>query len=45
MKEEGFYLVNTNNKGDHIITVRVEIPKSLTAEQRSLYEKLRAIGK
>lgn len=45
LREEGFYLVNTNNRGDHILTIRIDIPKSLTAEQRSLYEKLRAIGK
>lgn len=44
LKEEGFYLVNTNNKGDHIFTIKIDIPKSLSAEQRSLYEKLRAIG-
>jgi molecular chaperone DnaJ len=31
LKNEGFYLVNSNNKGDYIITVKIIIPKSLTA--------------
>jgi DnaJ-class molecular chaperone len=44
LKSEGFHLVNSSSKGDHILTVKIDIPKSLTSEQRSLYEKLRAIG-
>ena len=41
LKNEGFYLVNKNTKGDHLITVTVEIPKKLTEEERSLYEKIK----
>jgi DnaJ-class molecular chaperone len=45
LKDEGFYLVNSQNKGDHIITVKVVIPKSLTNEQRSIYQKLKELAK
>lgn len=27
LKGEGFYMVNTNNKGDHLLTVSIEVPK------------------
>lgn len=42
---EGFYMVNSSNKGDHILTVKIEIPKQLSAEERELYEKLRGLSK
>lgn len=45
VKNEGFYSVNSSSKGDFILTVKIAVPKELTAEQRSIYEKLRAIGK
>ena len=42
---EGFYMVNSNNKGDHILTVNIEIPKELSSEERDLYEKIREMKK
>lgn len=45
VKDEGFYMVNSSNKGDHIITLKIAIPKSVTAEERVLYEKIRQIAK
>jgi len=37
LKNEGFYLINSNSRGDHIITIKIAIPKTLSSEQRSLY--------
>ena len=45
LKNEGFYLVNSSSKGDHIVTVTVSVPKQLSAEERSLYEKIRSLSK
>jgi len=33
--------VHKNGRGDLILTVRIEIPKHLSREQRELYEQLR----
>lgn len=30
-------MVNSSNKGDHILTVTIEIPKQLTPDERVLY--------
>lgn len=45
LKGEGFYMVNSSNKGDHIVTVKIEIPKKISSEERALYEKIKALGK
>jgi len=41
LKSEGFYMLNSNSRGDHIFTVKISVPKDLSDEQRSLYQKLR----
>lgn len=38
-------MVNSNNKGDHIITVKIVIPKTISNEEQSLYKKLQEISK
>jgi molecular chaperone DnaJ len=45
VKNEGFYMLNSNSRGDHIFTAKIAVPKELSEEQRSLYQKLREIGK
>jgi len=30
LSNEGFQIMNSNSKGDHILTVKITIPKSLT---------------
>jgi molecular chaperone DnaJ len=45
LKNEGFYLVNSSSKGDHILNVIIDIPKELTAEQRALYQKIKELAK
>lgn len=32
LKNEGFHLVNSSSKGDHILTVTISVPKQLSAE-------------
>lgn len=38
-------MVNSSNKGDHIISIKVTIPKILTSEQKSIYLRLKEISK
>lgn len=38
-------MVNSSNKGDHIITLKISIPRSVSAEERILYEKIREVAK
>jgi hypothetical protein len=37
--------MNSNSKGDHILTVKINIPNSLTAEQKALFECIKNISK
>lgn len=30
-------MVNSQNKGDHILNVKIQIPKSLSVEERTFY--------
>lgn len=40
-EREGFPHVQSSGKGDHIVTVQVEIPKKLSKKQRELLEQFR----
>lgn len=40
IKNKGFKYVNTNNSGDFIFRIQVQIPKKLTKEQRDLFDQL-----
>lgn len=40
LKDKGFKSLNSNNRGDLVFTVQVQIPKRLTSQQRELFEKL-----
>lgn len=40
IKNKGFNLINSKFRGDYIFTVKVQIPKKLTKEQKELFIKL-----
>ncbi len=42
---EGFPSLQSSGKGDHIVTVRVEIPKKLSRKQKDLLETFRELPK
>jgi molecular chaperone DnaJ len=45
LKDKGIPYLRGNGRGDQYVTVDVEIPKNLNAEQRELLEKLgKALG-
>lgn len=41
LKGKGVPVINTNNFGDQIVEVKVEIDKSLSKEERNLYQQLK----
>jgi DnaJ-class molecular chaperone len=45
VNREGFYKLNSTEKGNMIITVKVKLPKSVTEEEKALYEELRKVAK
>jgi molecular chaperone DnaJ len=40
IKNKGFNIINSKNRGDYIFTIKVEIPKKLTKEQKELFVKI-----
>lgn len=40
IKSKGFNIINSKYRGDYIFTVKVQIPKKLTTEQKDLFTKL-----
>jgi molecular chaperone DnaJ len=42
---EGFPAIQGSGKGDHIVTVQVEIPKKLSRKQKELLEEFRGVPK
>lgn len=34
---EGFRFMNSNKKGDHIITVKIVVPKHISSQEKSIY--------
>jgi DnaJ-class molecular chaperone len=41
LKNEGFYIINSNERGDQIITIKITIPRILSSEESCLYQKIR----
>ena len=35
LEKEGFYRVNSNLKGNHIVTIKVKVPKEISEEERA----------
>ena len=40
IRGKGFKNINSNNNGDYVFTVNVQVPKRLSKEQRELLTKL-----
>jgi len=40
MRNKGIPHLRSNGRGDQLVVINVAIPKSLSAEQRDLFEKL-----
>ena len=38
ISKEGFYRPNTTTKGNHVLTIKVEIPTKVSEEEKILYE-------
>ena len=38
INKQGFYRPNTSSKGNHIITIKVQVPTKVTEEEKILYE-------
>lgn len=45
LNKEGFYRLNSQEKGNHIIVLKVKVPGSLSAREKELYQQLREIKK
>ncbi len=45
LKGKGMPLLNSQRKGDHIVTFRVEVPKKLTAKEKQALEEISGLTK
>lgn len=45
MREYGIPRINSNAKGDHFITIEIDIPAKLSAEEKKAYEALAEVSK
>lgn len=43
IKDKGVPKLRTNGKGDHYVRIKLEVPKKLSSDEKSLYEKLSKI--
>lgn len=44
LEKEGFYRVNSNLKGNHVITIKIKVPRNISEEEKGLYEKLKKLN-
>ena len=44
LKNQGFYHMNTSERGNELVRIQVHVPKNLTPEQEQLLKKLRKTG-
>ena len=44
LKNQGFYKVNSNQRGNLMVKIKIKVPNNLNKNQRELIEKLRAAG-
>ncbi|MDA0376481.1 MAG: molecular chaperone DnaJ [bacterium] len=45
LKSKGVPQLNSSRLGDHFVTVRVDVPKKLTREQKKLFEELKKVDR
>ncbi len=44
LKNQGFYKINSNQRGSQLIKIKIIVPKSLNRKQKELLENLKAVG-
>jgi len=44
LKNQGFYKINSNQRGNLLIKIKVKVPKKLNRNQKELLEKLQVMG-
>lgn len=45
LNKEGFYRLNSHEKGNQVIVLKVKVPSSLTQKEKELYQQLRQLQK
>jgi len=43
LRGRGVYILNSRNRGDQLVTVKVKIPERLSREEKKLFEELRKL--
>ena len=44
LKNQGFYKVNSDQRGNQLIEIKINVPKDLNEKQRDLLEQLKSVG-
>jgi DnaJ-class molecular chaperone len=44
LKNQGFYKINSEQRGNLMVKIRIKVPKKLNKTQKELLEKLKAVG-
>ncbi|MFX1591644.1 MAG: DnaJ C-terminal domain-containing protein [Promethearchaeota archaeon] len=44
LKNQGFYKINSNQRGNLLIKIKIKVPDNLNKNQKNLLEKLQAVG-
>ncbi len=44
LKNQGFYKINSEQRGNLLVKIRIHVPKKLKRNQKELLEKLKAVG-
>lgn len=45
LAKEGFYRLNSSEKGSQVVMLKVKVPTSLSSEEKDLYQQLRQLRK
>ncbi|UCD02154.1 MAG: DnaJ domain-containing protein [Promethearchaeota archaeon] len=44
LKNQGFYKINSNQRGNLLVKIKIKVPKKLNRDQKELLEKLKVMG-
>jgi len=44
LKNKGFYKLNSEDRGNQLVRIKIKVPKRLSGKQKELIEKLKATG-
>lgn len=45
LMREGFYRLNSAEKGNQVVVVKVKIPSKLSSEEKDLYQQIKDLGR